>query len=62
MLRVYDIIAVPGMMPPTTPELITTPATADVELVQTPPGTALANVVVPPSHTDVVPVITPGVG
>jgi hypothetical protein len=62
VVRVYVIVAVPGVMPVTT--LLTEPivATAVLPLVHVPPVVALASVVVSPTHTAVPPVIAAGSG
>ena len=55
------IVTVPAEIPVTTPALSIV-ATALLELLHVPPLVALDNVVVDPSHTDVVPVIDPRTG
>src|SRR5665647_2384158 len=60
--KVYDITDVPPDTPVTTPVPATTVATAGVALLHVPPAVASANVVVKPTHTFVVPVITAGKG
>lgn len=54
---VYDIVAVPGLAPVTTPEDVPTVAIVGLLLVQTPPVVALAKVVVKPVQTKLLPVI-----
>ena len=60
--KVYDITEVPAETPVTTPVDELTVATAGVALLQVPPAVALLNVVVDPTQTDIVPVITAGSG
>ena len=51
------IPVVPAEVPVATPEDAPIVATVEVPLVHVPPGTEFINVVVPPAHTVVVPVI-----
>lgn len=55
------MVAVPAVMPVTAPVLLTL-ATAVLLLLHTPPVTASLNVVVPPVHTVMVPVMVPADG
>lgn len=54
------IIAVPLLMPVTTPDA-STDAFDGLLLVHVPPGTVLVRVVVEPTHTVLLPLIGPGV-
>ena len=56
------MIAVPPDMPVTTPEPLPTVAIVVLLLVHVPPPVASLNVVVKPTHTDVIPVIVAGRG
>jgi hypothetical protein len=61
LVNEYDIVAEPAATPVTTPPAVTV-AFAVFELLQAPPETASANVVVPPEHAEAVPVIVPAFG
>lgn len=56
---VYETIAVPAVTPVTTPDAEST-VTLVEEVLQVPPDVALPSVVVPPIHTDRVPVMVAG--
>ena len=58
----YVTVAVPESTPLTWPVAGLTVAIAGALLVQVPPGTLLPSVVVPPTHTCGVPLISPGKG
>ena len=58
---VYIIAAVPAPTPVTSPEDVTV-ATPLAPLLQVPPGVALVNAVVPPTHITAVPVTGKGFG
>ena len=56
------MVVVPALTPVTTPVLVTVP-TAVLVLLHTPPVAAsVSEVVEPPAHTEVVPVIVPAFG
>lgn len=56
----YVITALPADIPATTPVVKPMAATAVFALLHVPPGNALNNVVLAPSHTTATPVIPPG--
>ena len=58
---VYVIVAVPAAIPVTTPDVLTVATEASL-VVHVPPPTVSANVVVPPTHAVVVPVMVPALG
>jgi len=60
--RVYVIVVVPGATPVITPVAIPTVATAEADVLQTPPAAAHINVPEAPVQTVVVPVIGDGIG
>jgi hypothetical protein len=59
---VYVIVAVPTLIPVSTPVAEPIMATTGAELDHTPPGVALLNIEVLPSHTCIIPEITDGNG
>ena len=61
VVTVYVIVAVPAAIPVTTPVALIL-ATAELEVVQTPPAVVLESVIVEPTQPFVVPLITPTVG
>jgi hypothetical protein len=60
--RIYEIVAVPAVRPEIIPLVSPADATAGAVLLHVPPVGVLANVVVEPMHTLVVPVIAVGSG
>jgi hypothetical protein len=62
LVTVYVIVVVPAATPVTTPVDALTVAVAVFAVDHTPPVVVLANVVVAPAHTEVVPVIAATVG
>jgi hypothetical protein len=58
--RVYDMVALPGAMPVTTPVALCTVAIAVFELLHVPPAEVSVSVVLPPEQILVLPVIGAG--